>query len=257
MTTLFEINGKKLETIWLGPPPDQAPTLVFLHEGLGSAQHWRSFPEKLVQATGCGALVYSRLGYGLSDPCELPRPATYLHHEAQDVLPPLLEAFKIQDCILIGHSDGGSIALIYGGEDTAVNLLGIITEAAHVFNEEVCISAIKESKQAYLHTDMREKLLKYHQHVDIAYWGWHDVWISDEFAQFNIEEYLPHIQVPMLIIQGEDDPFGTLKQVEAIQAQTICSVETLILPDCEHTPHKQQKEATLLAMTNFVQKLLS
>ena len=232
---------------------EEAPTLVFLHEGLGCVAMWRDFPEEVAAATGCGALVYSRSGYGNSELCELPRSIRYMHHEGLEVLPELLEVAGVRECILIGHSDGGSIAIIYAGGTDALPLRGVITEAAHVFCEEISVRSIQETQEPYLHGNLREKLAKYHgSNVDGAFWGWYDAWVQPEFLHWNLEEYLPHIKVPMLVMQGEDDQYGTLAQVEAVARQAGAGAEVLMLPDCGHTPHKEQKEATLEGMVSFI-----
>ena len=252
------VGGQRLEVAWHGVSSEEAPTLVFLHEGLGCAALWRDFPEKLAAATGCGALVYSRLGYGHSDPCKLPRPLSYMHDEGLDVLPELLKLAAVRECILIGHSDGGSIAIIYAGGTSADPLRGLITEAAHVFCEDISVRSIKEIQEPYLHDNLREKLAKYHgSNVDGAFWGWNEVWGRPEFQDWNIEQYLPNIKVPMLVIQGEDDHYGTPAQVEAIVRQAGAGAEVLILPECGHTPHKEQKDATFDAMVAFISRIFN
>lgn len=251
------VGGKRVEIAWHGAPPEEAPTLVFLHEGLGCVRLWRDFPAELAAATGCGALVYSRLGYGGSDPCELPRPLTYMHDEALIVLPELLEVAGIRECILIGHSDGGSIAIIYAGGTPATRLRGLITEAPHVFCEEISVQSIQETLEPYQHGNLREKLAKYHKsNVDCAFWGWNQAWLHPEFLHWNLEEYLPNITVPMLVIQGEDDKYGTPAQVDAIAHQAGGGAQLLMLPECGHTPHRKQKEATLEAMMRFISRIL-
>ena len=156
------VNGKKLEVAWHGPPPDQAPTLIFLHEGLGCVSLWHNFPQKVADAAGCGALVYSRIGYGKSAPCELPRPIRFMHDEGLDILPQLIEAAELQDFILIGHSDGASIALIYAGGTPAIGLRGVITEAPHVFCEKDAVGSIAAIEKSYRQGDLRERLAKHH-----------------------------------------------------------------------------------------------
>ncbi|MFH1481517.1 MAG: alpha/beta hydrolase, partial [Pseudomonadota bacterium] len=203
------VDEKRLETAWYGPPPDKAPTLVFLHEGLGCVAMWHDFPAKLSSATGCGALVYSRLGYGRSDPCPLPRPVRFMHDEGLQVLPALLEVAGIRQCILIGHSDGGSIAIIYAGGTSAIPLRGLITESAHVFCEERTVRSIQIAGENYKKGRLRKKLEKYHgDNVDCAFWGWNGAWLHPDFKNWNLEEYLPGIDVPMLVIQGEHDEYG-------------------------------------------------
>lgn len=250
------LDKTALEVHWHGPSAAEAPTLVFLHEGLGSAGQWRDFPQQLAAATGCSALVYSRAGYGQSDPVSLPRPTRYLHHEGLVVLPELLAALGVQRHLLIGHSDGGSIALINAGGAAQRGLLGVITEAAHVFNEDIIPPAIRETVTLYETGDLRGKLARHHRDVDVAFRGWSDTWLSAEFLNWNIEEYLPHIQVPVLAIQGQDDRYGTVRQVETIVAQVSGPAEALLLPHCGHTPHREATEATFSAMQGFIERVI-
>lgn len=251
------VAGKRLEVAWHGPRPEEAPTLVFLHEGLGCVALWRDFPAKLAATTGCGALVYSRLGYGQSDPCDLPRPLHYMHDEGLEVLPELLQVAGVRECILVGHSDGGSIALIYAGGTPATPLRGVITEAAHVFCEDISVRSIAAIKAPYEQGDLRQKLQKYHgQNVDCAFWGWSGVWLHPDFRQWNLEEYLAGLKVPLLAIQGEADEYGTVAQIEAIARQAGAGAEVVMFPNCGHSPHRDQEAATLQAMTQFIQRIL-
>ncbi len=251
------VNGKRLEIAWHGASPEDAPTLVFLHEGLGCLGLWGDFPSKLAAATGCGALVYSRLGYGKSDASILPRPIRYMHDEGLEVLPQLLEVAGIRDCILIGHSDGGSIAIIYAGGTEAIPLRGLITEAAHVFCEDICLSAVRHAREMYLNGKLRRKLGKHHgTNTDNAFWGWNDVWLHPDFRNWNIEEYLSGVKVPMLVIQGENDNQGTPAQVEAISRQVTTLVDAVMLPDCGHAPHKEQEAVVFKAMMDYIARLL-
>ena len=243
----------RLEARWLGPPPEMAPTLVFLHEGLGCVELWRDFPERLVEASGCGALLYSRAGYGHSDPCPLPRPVSFMHEEALTVLPQVLGAAGIRDHILIGHSDGGSIALIHAGSPPRPGLLGLVTLAAHVFREEISYRSIAAAGDKYRHGDLKARLAAYHgENTDCAFWGWHDVWLCPEFAAWNIEEFPPMITVPLLLIQGEDDPYGTAAQVTAIARRTGGPVEVVMLAACGHAPHLEQKTAVVRRIAEFI-----
>lgn len=272
----IRIADKQLEYEWHGPGPDAAPTLVFLHEGLGCVAMWRDFPERLAQAVGCGALVYSRAGYGKSDATELPRPIRFMHDEALVTLPRVLAAFAIREAILVGHSDGGSIALIHAGADSgggfqpedkqnpkaivgsgttprATILRGLILEAPHVFVESVGLESITAIALEYRNGRLRKPLARYHgENVDQTFWGWNDVWLNPEFRSWNIEEYLAQIRVPVLLIQGADDQYGTLAQVRKIEAGCETPVRTIILPECGHSPHLDQPARALETMKEFV-----
>jgi len=247
------VDDKKIEYEWLGPAPADAPTLVFLHEGLGSVAMWRDFPRRVVEATGCGALVYSRAGYGKSDSIELPRPVRFMHDEALITLPQILDATKIRKAILVGHSDGGSIALIHAGGTRDARVTGLVLEAPHVFVEEAGIKRIKAIVGDYESGDLKRRLERYHgANVDCAFWGWNRVWLDPEFLSWNIEKYLPEIRVPVLVIQGKDDQYGTLRQVEAINNGCQGPVHKVILKDCGHSPHVDQPAETLEAIVKFV-----
>jgi len=257
MKDFLNVNGKRLEIASSNHNGTQKATLVFLHEGLGSTSMWRDFPEKLAVLSGCRAFVFSRFGYGESDSCELPRPIRFMHDEGLTVLPEVLKAARIDDYILIGHSDGGSIALIYAGGSPAEGLRGVITEAAHVSCEPFNIASIKQARENYLKTDLRQKLKKYHgANVDTAFWGWNDVWLHPEFIHWNIEAYLPNIRVPVLAIQGEDDNYGTKAQIEAIVQQAGGGTETVMLSACGHAPHCDREKAVLAAMNGFIRGLI-
>jgi pimeloyl-ACP methyl ester carboxylesterase len=233
---------------------------VFLHEGLGSTSLWRDFPDRLAAETGCGALIYSRAGYGRSDPVPLPRPVRFMHDEAE-VLPRVLAAAGIRDHILIGHSDGASISLIHAGlihagSRPGPGLRGVILEAPHVFTEPHGLASIARIREVYRDGDLRERLARHHgDNVDVAFHGWNGVWLDPEFAAWNIEEYLAAIRVPILILQGEDDEYGTWAQVEAIERQSGGPVEAIAIPHCGHSPHRERPEITLRAMADFVARL--
>jgi pimeloyl-ACP methyl ester carboxylesterase len=250
--------GHRLEAAWVGPPPEASPTIVLLHEGLGSVRGWRDFPEQLAKATGLGVLAYSRWGYGASDPVPIPRPLTYMHDEALVSLPEILEAVGVRRAILFGHSDGGSIALVFAGSGLPATerLLGLVLEAPHVFVEDVSVASIAAAADAYRTTELRERLKRQHGHnVDGAFWGWNRAWLDPGFRSWNIEEYLPRIRVPALVIQGEDDPYGTLAQVDSIETKSGGPVSRLVLPSCGHAPHRDQPEATIEAVARFVARL--
>ena len=236
-------------------PPAGAPTLVFLHEGLGSVSAWRDFPDRLAEQTGCGALVYSRAGYGSSAPAPLPRPVRFMHDEAA-VLARLLEESGIRQPILVGHSDGASIALIYAGSAPGVPPLGLVLEAPHVFTEPSGLASIARIADAYRTTDLRERLARHHgANTDNAFRGWNDVWLHPDFQAWNIEDVLPRIESPILILQGEDDEYGTWRQVEAIERQSGGPVEAVAIPACGHSPHREHPERTLREMADFIGRL--
>jgi pimeloyl-ACP methyl ester carboxylesterase len=246
----------RLETAWHGPPPDQAPTLVFLHEGLGCVAMWRDFPAALAAATGMGAFVYSRFGYGKSPPALLPRPLTYMHDEAA-LLPEILDDAKIREAVLVGHSDGGSIALVHAATGDA-RLRGLALEAPHVLCEDVSVASIAAAREAYDHGDLRVRLARYHgANVDVAFRGWNDAWLDPGFRAWNLEAYLPKIQVPVLVVQGEDDAYGTVAQVDAIERGLRAPFTRCVLPSCGHAPHKDQPARTLAAMQAFVRSVLA
>ena len=252
------IDGKRLETAWHGPSPKDAPTLVFLHEGLGCVTMWGNFPSKMAAATGCGALVYSRLGYGNSDPCVLPRPIRFMHDEGLDVLHELLDVSGIRECILIGHSDGGSIAIIYAGGTKATPLRGFITEAAHVFCEDITVHSIRDAREKYRKGNLRQKLEKYHGgNTDYAFWGWNDVWLHPDFGDWNIEEYLSGIRVPMLVIQGDNDKYGTAAQVRSISRHVSTSAKVVTLSDCGHSPHREHEASVFQVIVDFISRTFS
>lgn len=251
-TGRLDVGGVQLEYVWFGPGPERSPTLVLLHEGLGCAALWKGFPERVAEATGLGVMAYSRKGYGGSDPVEVPRPLTYMHEEGLDVLPDVLDAAGIGSAILVGHSDGASIALINAGGRQDPRVLGLVLMAPHVFNEELSVRSIRKAKEAYETGQLREQLARWHgDNVDCAFWGWNRAWLDPGFLEWNIEEYLPSIEIPCLVIQGEDDQYGTIEQVEAIRRQVAGPVEVMMLPDCRHSVFRDQPDATLDAIARF------
>ena len=263
VTSFALVLGKKVEVMRFADAPETnaaSPTLVFLHEGLGSATQWRDFPTRVGEATDLAAIAYSRVGYGGSAPVDLPRPLTYMQDEAKDFLPRLLDALAIDTAILLGHSDGGSIALVHAALDARSQrgrVRAVIVEAPHVFVEDVSVASIAKAREAYEKSDLREKLARYHgTNVDGAFRGWNDAWLDPAFRSWNIEEYLPSIVAPVLVIQGEDDPYGTRAQVDAIARQVGGPAETMMLAKCGHAPHRDQPEATLASMSAFVRRVL-
>jgi len=247
------VNGKRLETLWIGPQQCGRATIVMLHEGLGSIALWKEFPERLAARTGCGVLLYSRYGHGNSDKLMEKRPVTFMHHEGEVVLPELLDKLAIARPILLGHSDGGSIAIIFAGKHPDA-VRALILEAPHVFVEDLSVASITQAKVNYQTTELPQKLARHHVHVDATFWGWNDIWLDPDFRSWNIEEYLAAIRCPVLCIQGEEDEYGTRAQVEAIKAQ-VPQTEIVMLPNCKHSPHRDQPEPTLERMAEFVARL--
>ncbi len=253
----LKVSGTCLECEWIGPPPDEAATIVLLHEGLGCVALWRDFPERLAAATGCGVFVYSRAGYGGSDPVSLPRPLTYMHDEAQDVLPALLDAISFRRGLLLGHSDGASIAAIYAGSIQDHRVRGLVLMAPHFFVEDISAAAIKTARNDYTTGDLRQRLAKYHDdNVDCAFLGWNDAWGDSAFRDWDITESVAHIRVPILILQGNADAYGSIEQVAVAEDEAYCPVDGVIMDGCGHAPHLEQPEETLRVVTTFVDRLL-
>ena len=245
------IDGCRLEYRWLGPPPAKGPAIVFLHEGLGSISQWKDFPAALCERTGCSGLVYNRKGYGGSDPAARMSP-DFMHREALDVLPQLLDVFAIERPVLFGHSDGGSIALIYAGSQNP-SPAGLILEAPHVFVEDVTVASIASLRDAYHSSPLRSRLERHHgANVNQLFEQWTTAWLSEPFRAWNIAEYLPAIDCPALIVQGSEDEYGTVKQVRAIADAVSGPVETLILDACGHAPHIDQRDKVLNAAAAFM-----
>jgi pimeloyl-ACP methyl ester carboxylesterase len=248
-------GGHRLEYAWEGPGPEEAPTLVFLHEGLGCVSSWRDFPGEVARETGMGAIVYSRWGYGGSDPVTLPRPLGYMHDEA-GTLPEVLDALGVRRAVLVGHSDGASIALIHAGGSREARVRGLVLLAPHVFVEDVSVASIAAARDAYQHGDLRARLARRHgANVDGAFRGWNDAWLDPAFRAWNIEEYLPGVGVPSLVVQGADDEYGTLAQVDAIAAKSAGAVTRLVLGGCKHAPHRERPAETRAAIAKHVRAL--
>jgi pimeloyl-ACP methyl ester carboxylesterase len=250
------LDGRRLETAWWCPPPADAPTIVLLHEGLGCVALWRDVPMQLAALTGCGVFAWSRFGYGQSDPAPLPWKMAYMHDEALAVLPRVLDAAGIGRAITVGHSDGGSIAAIHAGAIRDPRLLGVAMIAAHFFVEDVNLAAIRRIRDEYEHGDLRPRLARYHRDVDNAFRGWNDTWLDPRFRAFDITGYVERIRVPMLALQGEDDPYGTEEQLRVLDRHARVSVETRLIAGARHAPHLEAKAATLVAIADFVRDRL-
>ncbi len=271
MTTAFVdlVWGERrisIEHQWLSGPPDSA-LMVFLHEGLGSVSMWRDFPAQLCTALGCRGLVYSRPGYGQSSP----RPPQerwapdFMHRQAHEVLPALLKALEVRGPIwLVGHSDGGSIALLHAAQQGSArasaqgmtdgpSLAGLVVMAPHILVEEVSLRSIEQARLAYLQGGLREKLARHHADPDSAFWGWNQIWLDPAFAPWSIEGELSRITVPMLAIQGLNDEYGTLEQIRGI-ARRAPQTELLELPDCGHSPHRDQPQALIAGISRFFKR---
>jgi pimeloyl-ACP methyl ester carboxylesterase len=252
----LELAPLRLEYRMIGPRPAEAPTIVMLHEGLGSVGLWGAFPEQLAAATGAGVFVYSRTNYGKSSPGKLPRPVSFMHEEALDVLPQVLAAIGFQRGILFGHSDGASIATIYAGSVQDHRVRGLVLMAPHFFTEEMGLAQIRRANEDYQSGTLREKLKRWHDDVDSAFHSWNGPWLDPEFRAWDITEPLGYIRVPILIVQGADDQYGTIKQVEAAQQECYCPVETAILPGVRHSPHRDAPVLTLDTVAAFINRLL-
>ena len=251
----LSIGSSELEYRMAGPAPDVAPTLVMLHEGLGSAALWGDFPDKLVAATGAGVFAYSRAGYGASSPATLPRPIDYMHVEAFEVLPKILDAIGFRRGLLVGHSDGASIATIYAGGVQDHRIRGLALLAPHFVVEDISVRSIAEIKVAYETTELRSKLGRWHKDVDNAFYGWNDAWLNPEFRDWDISEYLAYIRVPITIVQGADDQYGTNRQIEIARQECYCPVEVSIIEGAGHSPHRDATGTTLNSIAEFAGRI--
>ena len=248
----------RIEHAWLARERGDAPLLVFLHEGLGSLSMWRDFPQRLCDAAGCRGLVYSRPGYGRSTPraAEEAWGLDFMHRQAHAVLPALLDALDVDTAAappwLLGHSDGGSIALLHAARFPH-RVAGAIVLAPHILVEPLSVASIEKARTAYLETDLRERLAKHHDDPDSAFWGWNDIWLHPPFQAWSIEAELAPISCPLLAVQGLDDEYGTLEQIRGI-ARKVPQTRLLELPDCGHSPHRDQPEALIAAVADFFKR---
>ena len=255
-SSFVQIGPHSLEYRMVGPRPNAGPTIIMLHEGLGCVGLWGDFPDRLQKATGCGVFVYSRAGYGQSSPVKLPRPLSYMHDEARDVLPALLDTIGFRRGLLLGHSDGASIATLYAGTHQDHRVGGLVLIAPHFFTEDMGIAAIEEARKTYETGDLRQRLARWHGNVDNAFYGWNGAWLDPEFRKWDITQALAYIRVPMLIVQGEHDQYGTVKQIEAAERDCYCPVEVALLPKARHSPQRDAPEAALQAISAFVADVL-
>ena len=251
----LELAPLRLEYRMIGPRPEAAPTIVMLHEGLGCVGLWGAFPEQLAAATGAGVFVYSRAGYGNSSPASLPRPLSFMDEDALDVLPRVLAAIGFKRGVLFGHSDGASIATIYAGSVEDHRVRGLVLMAPHFFTEAMGLTEIRRAGEAFKAGILRDKLKRWHADVDGAFRSWIEPWLNPDFQNWDITEALGYIRVPILVVQGEDDQYGTLKQVEAAQQECFCPVETAVLPKVRHAPFREAPELTLEIVVDFINRL--
>jgi len=252
----LDLPPLRLEYRMIGPRPDAAPSIVMLHEGLGSVGLWGAFPEQLASATGAGVFVYSRAGYGRSSPCKLPRAINFMDEEAREVLPRVLAAIGFRRGILFGHSDGASIATIYAGSVQDHRVRGLVLMAPHFFTEEMGLAAIRRTREEFAAGALREKLKRWHSDVDCAFRSWNEPWLNPDFKDWDITEALGYVRVPILIVQGADDQYGTLRQIAAAREECYCPVEAVVLPGARHSPYRDKPEATLAAVAGFITRLL-
>lgn len=248
----------RIEHQWINPAKKSAPLIVFLHEGLGSLSMWKDFPQRQCAATGCRGLVYSRPGYGRSTPraAEEAWSLDFMHRQAHEVLPALLEALEIDTACdrpwLLGHSDGGSIALLYAAQYPG-RIAGAVVLAPHILVEDLSVSSIEKARTAYLETDLRQRLARHHDDPDSAFWGWNNIWLHPDFKQWSIEDEVGAIRCPLLAVQGLDDEYGTLRQIHGIARRAPQTV-LLALEACGHSPHRDQPDRLIAHIHTFIQQ---
>ena len=257
MTDFIEIDGVRLECAWFGDAPENAPTLVMLHEGLGSVSIWRDFPAAIAKATGTRVFAYSREGNGKSDPVKLPRPLDFMQREAREVLPKLLDKINFKRGILVGHSDGGTIAAAYAGSVQDHRVRGLVLIEPHFFVEEFNLKSIRKITAEYMTSDLREKLARHHSDPDNAFLGWSGAWLDPKFGEILfLQSELTHIRVPVLIVKGENDPYATMEQVRFAERECYCPVEHVVIGGAAHAPHREKPEETLEATAGFINRIL-
>lgn len=248
-------GGKMLEVACFGPSPSEAATIVLLHEGLGSVAMWKDFPQALSDATGMGVCAYSRAGHGQSEVADLPRAVDYMTTEAVDVLPDVLDAIGFERGVLMGHSDGATIAAIYAGTVSDMRVRATILMAPHFFTEPMGLAAIAQAKQTFQSTDLPQRLGKYHKDAEHTFKGWNDAWLNPDFEAWDVGDVIDHFRVPTFAIQGRNDEYGTLAQIEEIETRAYAPVDTLILEGCGHSPHIDQRAAVLAGIAEFTTRL--
>lgn len=252
----LKAGGRALEYACFGPAPSGGPVIVLLHEGLGSVSTWRDFPEDLAQATGLPVLAYSRAGYGQSDPVPLPRPLDYMTREAMLVLPEVLDVLGAEHVLLFGHSDGATIAAEFAGRVQDPRLIGLILMAPHFYHEPIGLQAIAAARTAYKTTNLRDKLARHHAHPDVAFLGWADSWLHPDQADWDVSAVIDRFQVPALMIQGTDDAYGTLRQIQEVEQRSPAAVQMCVLEGCGHQPQRERREEVLAAVQAFLAQIV-
>lgn len=252
MTAFLCIGDQQIEYARWGP--DDGPQIVLLHEGLGSVGLWRSFPAELSARTGRGVIAYSRAGYGQSSPVTLPRPLDYMTREG-DTLRRLFDVLGLTRVTLLGHSDGATIAAIYAGHQHDPRVEGLVLMAPHFFAEDCTLAAIRDARVAYEDGGLKARLTRHHRHVDVAFYGWCDAWLDPGFKTWDVSEVIENWRVPVLAIQGREDPYGTIAQVEMIRDRAQVTVQIQMIDDCAHAPHAEAPAETLATVTRFVRQI--
>ncbi len=253
----LEADGKMLDYACWGPPPQDAPTLVLLHEGLGCVALWRDVPARLAAATGLGVVAYSRAGYGQSDPADLPRPLDYMTREAVAVLPQVLDALGVGSVVLVGHSDGATIAAIYAGRVRDDRLRALMLIAPHFFTEESGLAEIAAARDAYRTAGIRKRMAKYHRDPDNAFFGWNDAWLDDGFKAWNVAGVIDGWSVPCLAVQGAADQYGTLAQIREIERRSPEPVDVRVVDGARHAPHLEAPDTVLPVIAGFCARRLA
>jgi len=253
---VFDIAGKRLEWAAWGAHAPGRPVIVLLHEGLGCVALWRDFPERLAEATGCPVFAYSRAGYGQSDPADLPFPVDYMTRHAVDVLPGVLNAVGADSYVLMGHSDGATIAAEYAGRVEDFRVRGLVLMAPHFFTEPLGLAEIARAAEVFATTDLEQKMARYHRDARATFAGWNGAWLNPVFRAWNVADVIDYIRVPALVIQGREDQYGTLAQVHEVETRSYAPVDLLVLDDCRHAPQFDQPQAVLDAVAEFCARLI-
>ncbi|MGI9509917.1 MAG: alpha/beta fold hydrolase [Geminicoccaceae bacterium] len=253
----LDVGDKALEwgSIGAAPGAGGAPVVIMLHEGLGCLALWRDFPTEIAEATGLPIFAFSRAGYGQSDPVTLPRPLDYMTREAMDVLPDIMNAIGATSYVLLGHSDGATIAAEYAGRTQDSRIRGLILMAPHFYTEPMNIAEVEKAKAVFESTDLKARMAKYHRDPEVAFRGWNDAWLDSGFLDWNVAQVIDGFTIPVLVIQGLQDQYGTERQVREIKVRSPAPVDVALLDDCRHAPQFDQPEKTLALIKNFTEKL--